>query len=356
MAIERNGSVSVEHNIGVTSKHAPLIEIENLKTYFYTKMGIVRAVDGVSFRIPKERVVGIVGESGCGKSVAARSLLGIIPPPGRIAEGSITYYGSGESPIDIARLEHNDERLRGIRGKEIAMIFQEPMSCLSPVHTVGNQIVEALQLYYHDMTKTEARDRAIELLTLVGIPSPDQLIDSYIFELSGGMRQRVLIALALSGAPKLLMADEPTTAIDVTIQAKVLELILELHRQNKMSIMFITHNMGVIAEIAQDVIVMYLGRVAEQGSVLDIFDEPKHPYTQALLQSIPNIDIEPRSRLETIKGGVPDPYSRPAGCPFSNRCGYVIGGTCDENPPPLYTVKGAHKVSCFLYRNGKGEN
>ena len=337
-----------------TREREPLVEVEDLRTYFYTKMGVVRAVDGVSFDVPKERIVGIVGESGCGKSVAARSLLGIIPPPGKIAHGSIRFHGEG-GPTDIAELKPNDERIRRIRGKEIAMIFQEPMSCLSPVHTVGNQIIEALQLYYPGMDKKEARERAIDLLGLVGIPSPDKLIDSYIFELSGGMRQRVLIAMSLAGEPKLLMADEPTTAIDVTIQAKVLELLLDLHKKNKMSIMFITHNMGVIAEIAQDVIVMYLGRVAEKGNVTDIFDEPKHPYTQALLKSIPGIEVEPRTRLETIKGSVPDPYSRPAGCPFVNRCMYVVEGLCDRKEPPLYRISSGHSVSCFLYRTEEEE-
>ena len=292
----------------------PLLEVSGLRTYFFTNLGVVRAVDGLSFRVPEQRIVGIVGESGCGKSVAARSILGIIPPPGRIVSGSIRFHGAATTAasdaagvMDLAQLDPQSEEFRSIRGREIAMIFQEPMSALSPVHTVGSQIVEALCLYDEDLTKETGRDRCVDLLAEVGIPSPRTLIDSYIFELSGGMRQRVLVAMALAGNPRLLMADEPTTAIDVTIQAKVLDLLRTLHDANRMSMIFITHNMGVIAELAHEVVVMYLGTVVEQGQVVAIFDEPKHPYTRALLASIPGIGVEPKSRLEAIEGTVPGP-------------------------------------------------
>ena len=329
-----------------------LLRVQDLKTYFFTTFGVVRAVDGISFDVPVKRIVGIVGESGCGKSVAARSILGIVQPPGRIVEGSILYYGrERETPMDLAKLDPKDEVFRGLRGRDIAMIFQEPMSALSPVHTVGNQITEAVQLYDPMLSKDNARDRCLGLLTEVGIPSPDKLIDAYIFELSGGMRQRVLVAMALSGQPKLLMADEPTTAIDVTIQAKVLDLLRDLHTRNEMSIIFITHNMGVIAELAHDVVVMYLGTIAEKGSVLDIFDDPKHPYTQALLRSIPNIDIEPKTTLMTIEGSVPDPHARPSGCPFSNRCPQYMRDKCDASMPALKWLTDHHGVACFLYES-----
>ena len=225
---------NLQHDIG----NEPLIQIRNLRTYFYTTMGIVRAVDGASFEVGKGMITGIVGESGCGKSILARTILRIVPPPGRIVEGEILYHGGGEPPVDLATMSPGGEAIRRIRGRDIAMIFQEPMSCLSPVHTVGNQLVEALRLYDPALTKAGARERGIDALSLVGIPSPRSLIDSYVFELSGGMRQRVLIALALVGKPKLLMADEPTTAIDVTLQAKVLDLLLDLHRRERMSMLF----------------------------------------------------------------------------------------------------------------------
>lgn len=343
----------------------PLLEVSGLRTWFFTNLGVVRAVDGLSFQVPEQRIVGIVGESGCGKSVAARSILGIIPPPGRIVAGSIRFHGTtgttagtggaadASGVMDLARLDPKSEEFRSIRGREIAMIFQEPMSALSPVHTVGSQIVEALRLYDPDLTREAGRDRCADLLAEVGIPSPRTLIDSYIFELSGGMRQRVLVAMALAGSPRLLMADEPTTAIDVTIQAKVLDLLRRLHDANRMSMLFITHNMGVIAELAHEVVVMYLGTVVEQGEVAAIFDEPRHPYTRALLNSIPGIGVEPKSRLQAIEGTVPDPYSRPRGCPFSNRCREFIAGTCDANLPPLYRAAGRHTVRCFLYQGSE---
>lgn len=330
----------------------PLLKIKDLETYFYTRRGIVKAVNGVSFDIGRERIVGIVGESGCGKSVTARSILGLIPPPGKIVGGKILYYEkNGYPPLDLVQLSPKGKRIRHIRGKEIAMIFQEPMSCLSPVHTIGNQIIEAIRLYGPGIKKAEARKKAVRLLKEVGISGPEKLINAYTFELSGGMRQRVLIAIALAGEPRLLIADEPTTAIDVTIQAKFLDLLRELQSRKHMAVLFITHNMGVIAEMAQEVIVMYLGRIAEKGSVEDIFDRPKHPYTQALLKSIPSVDVAPKEILATIKGSVPDPYSQPPGCLFSNRCSQFMKRICDLSIPSLVEVEKDHQVSCFLYAN-----
>lgn len=330
----------------------PLLEIKDLKTYFYVKRNIVKAVDGVSFDIGRERVVGIVGESGCGKSVTARSILELIPPPGKIVGGRILYYDkNGYSPLDLVQLNPKGKRIRHIRGKEIAMIFQEPMSCLSPVHTIGNQIIEALRLYEPGIKKAEARKRAIELLKEVGIPGAEKLINAYTFELSGGMRQRALIAIALSGEPKLLIADEPTTAIDVTIQRKILDLFGKLQSRKHMAVLFITHDMGVIAEMVQEVVVMYLGRIVEKGSVEDIFDRPEHPYTQALLKSIPSVDVAPKEILTTIKGSIPDPYSYPPGCLFSNRCPQFMRGVCNLSIPPLVEIEKEHQVSCFLYVN-----
>ena len=350
----------MHEEIPVRKAPKPLLEVSELRTHFFTNLGVVRAVDGLSFRVPEQRIVGIVGESGCGKSVAARSILGIIPPPGRIVSGSIRFHSTQATDrtrsnkiMNLAEIDPKSEEFRAIRGKEIAMVFQEPMSALSPVHTVGSQIIEALRLYDPEMTSVQGREGCVELLELVGIPSPRTLIDSYIFELSGGMRQRVLVAMALAGKPRLLMADEPTTAIDVTIQAKVLDLLRNLHEANQMSMIFITHNMGVIAELAHEVVVMYLGTVVEQGPVVAIFDDPKHPYTQGLLNSIPGIGVEPKSQLSAIEGLVPDPYSRPRGCPFSNRCSEFIAGTCDSQLPPLYRTKNDHLVRCFLYEGNE---
>ena len=327
----------------------PLLEIKNLRTYFYTDTGVVKAVDGVSFDVPRRTTVGLVGESGCGKSVTARSILQIVPPPGKIVGGSILYNDKNSHSIDLLRLHPKGEAIRHIRGKKIAMIFQEPMTCLSPVHTIGNQIIESILLHEPNMGKTEARDKAIDLLREVGIPRPDRHIDAYPFELSGGMRQRALIAVALAADPELLIADEPTTAIDVTIQAKFLDLLRRLQQERAMSILFITHDLGVIAEISKEVVVMYLGKVVEKGKVEDVYDHPRHPYTQALFKCIPHMDTPPKRILPTIKGSVPDPFSRPSGCPFSDRCPHMMEGICNLSIPPLVEVEKDHQVSCFLY-------
>ena len=330
----------------------PLLSVRNLRTHFRTTLGTVHAVDDVTFDIHRGEVVGLVGESGCGKSITARSILGIVPPPGAVVGGSILYSrGPAEQPVDLVSLRPTSAELRRFRGQEIAMIFQEPMSALSPVHTVGDQLIEAVKLYRPRIGDAEARDRGIELLRQVGIPSPEQLIDAYVFELSGGMRQRALIAIAISGEPQLLVADEPTTAIDVTIQAKVLELLRELQAQTGMAILFITHNLGVIAELATRVNVMYLGRIVESGSVYDLFDDPRHPYSQKLLQSIPSIAVPPGSDLQTIEGSLPDPYVRLRGCRFAERCSEFMADVCDGAEPDLLPVGSGHHARCYLYES-----
>ena len=340
----------------MTLPNEPLIEIRGLKTHFFTDEGVVRAVDGVDFDIYRNRTLCVVGESGCGKSITARSILQIVDPPGRIVEGEIRFHravdnnGSARREvIDLAALPPHSRAMREIRGKDIAMIFQEPMTSLSPIHTVGDQITEAILLHLL-VTKEEARERAIELLRRVGIPRPADRVDTYPFQLSGGMRQRVMIAMALACNPSLLIADEPTTAVDVTTQAQILELLLELQEEYGMGIMLITHDLGVVAEMADDVVVMYLGKVAERGDVDSIFHDPKHPYTQALLRSIPKLGVRRHEqRLDSIRGMVPDPLNRPDGCPFSTRCDEMIPGRCDRVVPPPVTVGAGREVRCVLY-------
>lgn len=332
----------------------PLLSIQNLQTYFNTSLGTVHAVDGVSLDVKRGETVGLVGESGCGKSITARSILGIVPPPGAIVGGNILYSANSTGQtVNLAELDPKSSLLRSFRGQEISMIFQEPMSSLSPVHTVGDQLIEAIKLYNKGISDRAARDRGIELLTLVGIPSAEKLIDAYVFELSGGMRQRALIAIAISGEPKLLIADEPTTAIDVTIQAKVLKLLKELQEKTAMSILFITHNLGVIAELADRVSVMYLGRVVETGSVYNLFDNPKHPYTQKLLKSVPSSSVVPGTKLQTIEGSLPDPYLRLNGCRFSDRCPEFIPDVCDGKEPTLVSISRDHQARCYLYEESK---
>ena len=330
----------------------PVLSVQDLRTYYYQDEGIVRAVDGASFDVFAGKTLGIVGESGCGKSVTARSILRIVERAGRIESGAIwlrRQNGSGQSQtVDLTKLEPNSEEMRSIRGDEIALIFQEPMTSFSPYHTVGNQIIEAIRLH-SDLSHKEARNRAIELLRMVGIPRPERRIDEYSFQLSGGLRQRVMIAMALSSDPKVLIADEPTTALDVTTQAQILELLRKIQDEKGLGIILITHDMGVIAEMADDVVVMYLGRVVERGSVDDIFHNPKHPYTRSLLRSIPSILAEPRTKLATISGSIPHPYNRPHGCPFHTRCPDNMRGTCDVKTPQLLPVAPDHHVSCFLY-------
>jgi len=330
----------------------PLISVRNLKTYFFPDEGIIKAVDGASFDIPRGRTIGIVGESGCGKSVTARSILRIVERPGRIVEGELLFqpdpHGTPEAAVDLAKLEADGKRMRGIRGGAISLVFQEPMTSFSPVHTVGNQIVEQIRLHMR-LNKKEARDRAVFLLRQVGIPRAEARVDEYAYQLSGGLRQRAMIAMALAADPMLLIADEPTTALDVTTQAQILDLLRELQQEKDMGIMLITHDLGVIAEMADVVVVMYLGRVVEEGLVDDIFYNPKHPYTQALLRSIPSVQAEPKVKLPTISGGIPHPYNRPTGCPFYPRCPDFMPGTCDRHEPELLQVGESQEAACFLY-------
>lgn len=329
-----------------------LIEINDLKTHFFTDEGIVRAVDGVDLTIRRNKTLCIVGESGCGKSITARSILQIVDPPGRVIGGEILYHRQGShgyDVIDLAKLHPRGRLIRDIRGKDISMIFQEPMTSLSPIHTVGDQIVEVIRLHT-DLSKEAVKERAIELLRRVGIPRPAERFGNYAFQLSGGMRQRVMIAMALSCNPALLIADEPTTAVDVTTQAQILELLLELQEEFGMGIVLITHDLGVVAEMADDVAVMYLGKVAEQGDVDAIFYDPKHPYTQALLRSIPKLrGRAARERLDSIQGMVPDPLNRPPGCPFWPRCDDFMAGKCDQIEPPKITLSDERAVRCLLY-------
>lgn len=325
-----------------------LLEVKNLKTHFLLDEGTVRAVDGVDFTVRNGITIGIVGESGCGKSVTAMSILKIVERPGHIVEGEIWLNRDGNR-IDLAALPENSQAMRDIRGNAIAMIFQEPMNSLSPVHTIGNQIIEAI-LLHRDMTKEEARAYAIELLGLVGIPRPDVRIDAYTFQLSGGMRQRAMIAMALSCNPLLLIADEPTTALDVTTQAQILELMKSLQAQFGMGIMLITHDLGVVAETCDEVVVMYLGEVVEQADVDSLFHDPKHPYTQALMRSIPKLGAGRTQVLNPIEGSVPDPFNRPTGCPFHSRCDQFMPGKCDVIHPDLIRLADGRTVRCLLYQ------
>jgi oligopeptide/dipeptide ABC transporter ATP-binding protein len=330
-----------------------LLSVRDLKTYFAQDEGLVKAVDGVSFDVAPGGTLGIVGESGCGKSVTARSILRIVDRPGRIVDGEIRFRrasrnGGAAAVVDLTKLEPNGEEMRAIRGAEIALIFQEPMSSFSPVHTVGSQIVEAI-LLHQPVSRREARDRAIEMLRRVGVSTPEQRMDQLSNQLSGGLRQRAMIAMALSCHPTLLIADEPTTALDVTTQTQILELMRQLQREDGMAIILITHDLGVVAEMATHVAVMYLGRVVEQAPVDAIFHAPKHPYTRALLRSIPRMRARSRERLRPIAGAVPHPYDRPTGCPFHPRCPDAIPGRCNVDAPRLRPVGDGHAVSCFLY-------
>ena len=314
-----------------------LLEVRDLRTHFATADGLVKAVDGVSFSIRNGATLGVVGESGCGKSVTALSVMRLIERPGRIVSGTITFGAQNLTEV-------SDDEMREIRGNSISMIFQEPMTSLNPVFTCGNQIAEAVSIH-GGMSGGEARKRAIEMLSQVGIPDPARRAEEYPHQLSGGMRQRVMIAMALSTNPELLIADEPTTALDVTIQAQILELMKALRERNRMSIMLITHDLGVIAEMADDVVVMYTGKVVEQSDVNTVYEHPHHPYTRGLLASIPRLG-EKRDRLEVIKGVVPNPLNLPAGCLFQRRCPSAMP-ICDV-APPLQEVAPGHLSRCWL--------
>jgi len=322
----------------------PILQVENLHTWFHTDDGVVRAVDGVSFQVSAGETLGIVGESGCGKSVSALSVMRLIDePPGRIEAGSRILFRGDKGVEDLARA--SEQRMQQVRGNDIAMIFQEPMTSLNPVFRVGDQIAEPLRKH-RQMSSAAARERAIELLHLVGIPSPSQRVDEYPHQLSGGMRQRVMIAMALACDPKILIADEPTTALDVTIQAQILDLLQRLQEELGMAIILITHDLGVVAETCDRVVVMYAGQVFEEGPVDDVFHDPQNPYTEGLLHSIPKLG-RPHERLAVIPGVVPSPMEWPEGCRFANRCPYAWEKTVNE-PPPLFDIGPGRKNRCWL--------
>jgi ABC-type dipeptide/oligopeptide/nickel transport system ATPase component len=342
-----------------------LLEIKGLKTHFPTAEGVVEAVNGVDMFIRRGETLCVLGESGCGKSITARSVLQIVDRPGRIVTGDILYHDRDLGTVNLAAMKPTGKEIRRIRGRRIAMIFQEPMTSLSPVHSIGNQISEAI-LLHNDVTPTEARERTVAVLRRVGIPNAADRLNVYPFQLSGGMRQRAMIALALSCNPDLLIADEPTTALDVTTQAQILDLMRDLQREKGMSMMFITHDLGVVAEIADRVAAMYLGQVVETAAVDDIFHNPKHPYTQALLESIPKMSSQTkktpeaakkregagiakgRERLLSIRGMVPHPFAKPDGCPFNTRCDKRIA-CCKTRNPGLTDFGGGHSARCHLH-------
>ena len=320
-----------------------LLEVKNLQTHFPTRAGLVRAVDGVSFYIDRGELLGLVGESGCGKSITALSIMRLIAPPGRIVGGEISFDGRN-------LLKLSDSEMRAIRGNDIAMIFQDPMTSLNPVFTVGEQIAEALRLH-RKLSRKAARAGAIEAMREVSIPDPARRIDDYPHQLSGGMRQRVMIAMALACDPKLLIADEPTTALDVTIQAQILELLNELRKNRELAILLITHDLGVVAEVADRVAVMYTGRIVEESPVEELFARPRHPYTEGLLRSVPKLSSATAAkaeRLETIEGTVPSPTDLPPGCHFAPRCPYRMP-RCTAEEIPLYDLEGGVRVRCVLF-------
>ncbi|SEI73950.1 peptide/nickel transport system ATP-binding protein [Deinococcus reticulitermitis] len=334
-----------------------LLAVNNLKTYFNTDDGVVKSVDGVTFHINKGETLAVVGESGSGKSVTSLTIMRLIPmPPGQIAGGEVLFTGKDGVQKNLVNV--SEAEMRKIRGNDISMIFQEPMTSLNPVYTVGDQIAEAVMLH-QGKSRKEAMGVATDMLRFVGIPAPEKRVNEYPHQMSGGMRQRVMIAMALSCNPALLIADEPTTALDVTIQAQILDLMRKLQKDIGMSILFITHNLGVVAEMADRVVVMYGGRVVEEGDVIEIFKAPRHPYTMGLLNSIPRPSDyerkpgEPKGRLEAIPGNVPNPLSLPPGCPFEPRCKFAIP-QCSQGVPPLEDTGGGHMARCIRWREFEG--
>jgi oligopeptide/dipeptide ABC transporter ATP-binding protein len=328
-----------------------LLEVQDLKTHFFTQRGVVRAVNGVSFTIRRGQALGVIGESGCGKSITSLSILRLLQKPGKIVDGKIRYHGLDQSngqPVEITTLDPDSAQMRAIRGGQIAMIFQEPMTSLDPVYTIGNQIVEGI-LCHREVSQTEAREIAREMLKRVNMPDPQRILDSYPHQLSGGMRQRAMIAMALACGPSLLIADEPTTALDVTTEAQILELLRDLQSDFGMAIMYITHNLGVVAEMVDEAIVMYLGKVVERAPVEILLNDPKHPYMQALLRSIPRLGQKSTARLDAISGMVPSPFAIPSGCAFHPRCPHFMPGVCDVKEPPVIELGPGHAVNCFLY-------
>lgn len=333
----------------------PLVEVKNLKTHFFMDQGVVRAVDDVTFTISRGKTLGVVGESGCGKSVTGFSIMRLVQKPGRIVSGSILYHqlsadGRSEEVIDIAKLKEDSRQVHQFRGGEVGMVFQEPMTSLDPVYTVGNQLEEAI-FSHRKATKAEAKDIIIQMLNRVRLPNPERLYDTYPYQLSGGMRQRIMIAMGLLTRPQLLIADEPTTALDVTTEAQILDLLSELQEDMGMSILYITHNLGVVAEMVESSIVMYLGKIVEQADVITLFEDAKHPYLQALLRSIPKVGEKSDSRLASIRGMVPNPLNIPSGCPFHPRCPKAMRGLCNVKLPAMTDLGSGHLVRCFLYND-----
>ena len=325
-----------------------ILKVENLQTQFDLGRRVVKAVNGVSFHVKKGKTLGVVGESGCGKSVTAHSILQLLPKHGKITGGSITYY-SDDGEIVLSRLPKNGSAMRAIRGKEISMIFQDPMSSLNPVYTIGYQISENL-LQHEKISKKEAMERTVEMLTSLGIPMASSRVRDYPHQFSGGMKQRAMIAMAMVCNPKLLIADEPTTALDVTIQAQILELMKEVQKKYGTSIILITHNMGIVADMADDVAVMYMGRIVEFGTVRQVLGSPQHPYTKALLKSVPVLGVGKNERLETIRGSTPDPSDLPPGCEFAPRCDFA-DDQCKTVPPDV-DLGGGHRVKCWKCKGG----
>jgi len=343
-----NDSKQAQFMEKIDRSQLPLLEVNDLKTYFYVHEGVLKAVDGISFGINQEETLGLIGESGCGKSVTAHSILRIVPSPGKLVSGQVLFWNDSQT-IDLAKLPPSGTTIRGIRGKDISMIFQEPMTSLSPVHTIGDQIREAIYLH-RTKDKKEAQEITLDMLDRVGIANPKQRINEYPHQLSGGMRQRAMIAMALSCHPKLLIADEPTTALDVTVQAQILELIQELQQQFNMAMLYITHDLGVIADVCDRVAVMYLGKIVEFGSARYIFYHPLHPYTVRLLKSRPSMSRKTGARLESIMGNVPIPLDPRPQCGFVDRCTEAIQGRCDALVPELMELEENHWVRCFLYK------
>jgi len=351
----------------------PLVEIKNLNVEFEVRDGTVHALEGVTFTVNRGETLGVIGESGCGKSVTAKTVMHMVPKPGKITQGEVIYHRRDKydpskpiETINITNLDPDGDEIRKIRGGEFAMIFQEPMSCLTPVYTTGTHIGEALNLHrlipqtvgtqmanaiqqYRHVTKQEAREISIDMLYKVGLPKPKERVDNYPHQLSGGQRQRVMIAVALSCQPAMLIADEPTTALDVSIEAQILDLMRELQGNVDMAIMFITHNLGVVAEMAKEIVVMYMGKQVERASTVKVFYEAKHPYTRALLESIPKVGKRSSERLASIEGMVPDPFSLPSGCVFHPRCPSFMPGKCDRIAPNWREVEKDHWVRCLLY-------
>jgi len=324
-----------------------LLSVRNLSTHFFSREGVLRAVDGVSFDIKRGEILGVAGESGCGKSVMAQSILRIVPTHGRIVEGEILLQHDDEI-VDLAQLDWRGDKIRDIRGATVSMVFQEPMTSFSMAYTIGNQIIEVIRLH-QEVNKKEARARAIDILRRVGMPQPEQNIDAYPFALSGGMRQRAMIAMALSCNPLLLIADEPTTAVDVTIQAQILELMKDLQQEMNMAMVVITHDMAVISELCDRVMIMYLGKDVESAPAGELFRNPKHPYTKGLLNSVPQLGGGKSQEIVAITGTVPSPHDRPTGCFFHPRCPDFMPGVCDQSEPPQIIVGPNHSVRCHLY-------